>query len=384
MRLLVGVNVVKIERVLFLQPQPCIRALKYAHGLKQTLDGTISIVFGHLYHTLNVLYGYGDETFDKLVKLRTDNLESDIRRLVESHRPQVIHSHNAPDLLTVSAIEAVGNVVPIIHDSHEALSLRRTGYYATDDCMKMLEEYPKQEKTANEGSDARIYVTEYVKTHIQQMYDVDREKDIVFPNYVSESVVPQRFMQKLSVTDGQTHVVYVGAVTSRIEGCYYDLREIFEEIANRKVHVHLYVSLFGLEDKAYVKLAQENRLIHYHGHVDQRILLQEITQYDYGWAGFNANERNEGHVDSALPNKIFEYLASGLPILAFPHKTIKGFVEEHEVGLVFNDLDDMVNQLKNRETSTRLRENAIAARHGFTVERNINKVADLYRNVSTL
>jgi len=347
------------------------------------LDGKVSIVFGYLYHTLNTLYGCGDETFDELKKLRKDNLESDIKRLVERHRPQVIHSHNAPDFLTVSAIEAVGKALPIIHDCHEALSLRRTGYYVKDDDVKILEEYPKQEKMANEGSDGRIYVTEEVKNYIQQRYDVNPETDIVFLNYVSESVMPQHFKEKLSAKDGQTHIVYIGTVTSRIGECHYDLREIFKEIASHNVHVHLYVSLFGLEDKAYKELADGNRFIHHHGHLDHGTLLKEITRYDYGWAGFNTNEKNEKHVEATLPNNIFEYVACGLPVLAFHHRTVRNFIDEHNAGFVFNDLNEMASQLKDREATRRVRENVLDIRHRFTVERNIGTVVDFYEKLCT-
>jgi glycosyltransferase involved in cell wall biosynthesis len=374
----------EIERVLFLQPQPCIRALKYARGLRHAPHSRISIVFGYLYHRLNVLYGHGDETFDRVEKLRIHDLENHIKKLVERYRPQVVHSHNAPDFLTISAIEAVGDAVPIIHDCHDVLSLRKTGYYVKDDDAKILDEYPRQEKIANEASDGRIYVSEGVGSYIQQRYDVNPERDRVFPNYISESMMPQRFAEKLSANDRQTHIVYIGTITSLIEGCLYDLREIFKEMANRKVHIHFYVSLFGLADEAYKVLAAENRFIHHHGHLDQRSLLQEITQYDYGWAGFNTNTGTEKHIEVAFPNKIIEYLACGLPVLTFSsHKTVKKFIEDYQVGFVFNDLDEMVNQLGDSESARSLRGNVLGARYQFTVEKKIETIVDFYKELCT-
>ncbi|MCW4025982.1 MAG: glycosyltransferase family 4 protein, partial [Candidatus Bathyarchaeota archaeon] len=176
-------------RILFLEPQPCIRALKYARGLKWAFHGGIEIIFGHLYHTLNELYGHGDEVFDKLVRLHPANLKRDIKRLVKKSRPLFIHSHNAPDVLTISAIEALEGEVPVIHDCHEALSLRETGYYASDDQETIRSKYPRQEKMANEQSDGRIYVTEGVRDYIQERYDVDQSRDMVFYSFVSKSTV---------------------------------------------------------------------------------------------------------------------------------------------------------------------------------------------------
>jgi len=370
----------KIPTVLFLEPQPCIRALKYAKGLKWAFKGKIHIIFGYLYYTLSELYGHGNEVFDKLVRLNQNNVRGDIEKLVDTTNPSIIHSHNAPDALTVAAVEAVEREVPVIHDSHEALSLRKTGYYASDDEKKVLEEYPSQEKLANEKSDGRIYVTEGIRDYIQQRYSVDPSKDIVFYSYVCESLVPSRLRKRLSEKDGQIHIVYIGTVTSLIEDSHYDLREIFREIAAHNIHLHMYVSIWGTRDKAYQRMAEDNEFIHYHGHLDQRTLLDRITQYDYGWAGFNTNDKNISHLDVVLPNKAFEYVACGLPILAFPHKTLKRFIERNMVGLVFDDIDEMASKLKEDEMES-ITNRVLDSRHKFTVEANIGKVIQHYERI---
>ena len=364
-------------RILFLEPQPCIRALKYAEGLKWAFGGNIRIAFGFIYHTLNKLYGRGDEVFDNLVKLNPDNLTGDIRRLAKEFKPLIIHSHNAPDLLTISAIEAVKGEVPVIHDCHEALTLRDTGYYASDGEGTIRNEYPRQEKVANEGSDGRIYVTEGVRDYIQRRYDVDPSRDMVFYSYVSNSMLPNHFQRKLSERDGQIHVVYIGTVTSKVEDSHYDLRDIFREIADQGIHLHMYVSIWGARDKAYRHLADENDFIHYHGHLDQRILLYEITKYDYGWAGFNVNQKNRKHLDVALPNKVFEYIACGLPVLAFPHKNLAEFLGRFKVGLVFNSVDEMASQIENMEIKG-IRKHVLSVRDGVTVEKNIHNLINYY------
>ncbi len=51
-----------------------------------------------------------------------------IARAVDEFRPDLIHSHNLPDLLTVLALGAVGGDVPVVHDVHDMQSLRRTPY----------------------------------------------------------------------------------------------------------------------------------------------------------------------------------------------------------------------------------------------------------------
>jgi len=359
-------------RLLFLQPQPCIRALKLAKGLKGALGEDVSLVFGYLDRTLTELYGYGDEFFDEFVKLSREDPEKGISELAERYKPDIIHSHNAPDFLTVSAINVV-NDVPVIHDTHDVLTMRRMGYYVGDDEAR-IQEYAEEEKKANEESDGRLYVTEGVGDYIRKRYSVD-EPDLVFRNYVSEDMMPRSLTDKFSDKDGRIHIVYAGTITSQIDGHHYDLREIFREIAEQGFHIHIYAAR---EDEAYALLAEEKDLVHYHGHFDRKTLMHdEIKKYDFGWAGFN-DVMNKEHLDVALPNKAIEYVACGLPVLTLPHKTLSEFVEEHKVGLVIHSFDDMKGQLFE---SNELKEIVIKKRYEFTIENNINQLIQFYTDL---
>jgi glycosyltransferase involved in cell wall biosynthesis len=343
--------------------------LKIAYGLKGALGEKVKLAFGYIHKTLSELYGYGDDFFETFVKLDKDNLDRDVPEFVERFKPHLIHSHNAPDYLTVSALHTVEET-PIIHDLHDSLTMRVTGYTPSDDEEK-IREYAEKEKIANERCDGRIYVSRGVRDYIQRRYDVDPLSDIVFPNYTPKNLIPDTLLEKLSEEDGETHIVYAGTISSKIEGHHYDLREVFKEIAMQDVHVHVYASR---EDEAYKALADGERCIHYHGHLNQRTLLPELTQYDFGWAGFN-DALNSKHLDAALPNKIFEYIACGLPILTFPHKTLKEFVERHRVGVVIRDFDELKEDLEKAQELFNI---VNRKRFEFTVEKNIDKLIDYY------
>lgn len=355
-------------RVLFLRPQPAIRSLKYVLAFKN-VDAGIKPYHGYTAKTLTELYGYGDEHFEKFVRLDSGRLREELRRLVKRFSIELIHSQNAPDTLTRAAVEAIDEV-PIIHENQDTISLRQTPYTPEGD----LEEQLVDEKIANQMCDARIHVSHGLLDYIRVKYGPKEE--IVFYNYISKSLVPCSFKRKLSERDGGVHIAYEGTLSS-FPGDHYDLKDIFKDLARHGYHIHVYDSH---NNRDYDQLAETHDSIHYHGHADPRELLCEMTQYDYGWAGFNA-AKNQEHLDVALPNKLFEYLAAGLPVLSFPHKTQKEFIEANEVGLVFEDIDEFDDKVKEPLTLERIRNNVLQKRYAFTMEANIGRILNLYHHL---
>jgi hypothetical protein len=104
-------------------------------------------------------------------------------------------------------------------------------------------------------------------------------------------------------------------------------------------------------------------------------------QYDFGWACFNENSKNREHLDVSMPNKV-EYIACGLPVIAFPHKNIMIFLNRHSVGLVFNSMDEISSKLQNKQEIESLKRNVLNVRYKFTIEKNINKLIQYYKDIS--
>lgn len=351
--------------VLFLRPQPAIRSLKYAIALKH-VDADLRLYHGYTGSTLSEFYGHGDEYFEEFIKIDATQADAEVRRIAKRYDIDVIHSQNAPDELTVAAIRGA-RTLPIIHENQDAISLRTTPYHPGANVAQQLDD----ERIANERCDARIHVTKELCTYIQQTYGAGR--DVVFYNYVSASMLPTNTEPKRSSEDGETHIVYEGTLAS-LEGDHYDLRAIFRALGDHGFHVHIYDS-HANDD--YRRLAAEHHYLHYHGHVEPRRLLRELTQYDYGWSGFNVR-KNKPHIDVALPNKLFEYLSCGLPVLSFPHRAQTRFIETHDVGIIVNDIDGLPEALSDQRRLTEIRRNVMTQRTTFTVERHIQTLHDLY------
>jgi glycosyltransferase involved in cell wall biosynthesis len=129
------------------------------------------------------------------------------------------------------------------------------------------------------------------------------------------------------------------------------------------------------------------------GAADRLILLPPVPSRDVVAAGRGADAgvwtlpnlcRN---FRMALPNKIFEYLASGLPIVVADYPEARKIAEDHGVGVTFDPYDPRsiaaaINRLaENSETLVRVRAAVPEALARLHVDSEWSKLADLYKSL---
>ncbi len=359
-------------RILFLQQQPCIRALKYAEGLKNVRPD-IELFFAYRGKTLTELYGHGDELFEAWHPLGP-KLDKCLGRILLRHRINLVHSHNAPDTLTNLYVDLFPGGPPIIHDIHDLMSVRQTAYEDGVEDLALLPSIGELERSAIERSNAVIAVSTEIMDIIRSRYRVP-DLGTVYSNYIPERFVPSRLPELRPTDSGPLQIVYEGFLSNN--GSHYDFEKIFQSIVNSGAHVHIYPSR---ENTSYAKLGEAIPNIHYHDHLPPQDLFEEISQYDLGWAGFN-NTLNQKHIDTAMPNKVFEYIACGLPVITFPHKSLKQFIVGQELGVVVDNIDALGTALREVDL-TALKRRVRSKRHDFTVEANIGRILDIYSTLA--
>ncbi len=356
-----------MTRILFLQQQPCIRTLKYALGLRAL--GGFELGFACQGQTLSEWYGEGDDLFDRWWRIGAD--PSDVARVVEEFRPAVIHSHNLPDRLTVAALEVVGGDVPVIHDVHDLQSLRNTPY---EDGFPEPADPLVLEKQAVGGCAALVAVSDEMLDEITARYGRP-ERSLCFANYAVGRDLPAALPPPDRPLSSPPRVVYQGTLSTN--GGHYDLREIFRKLVEEGVSLDVYAARPAPE---YEQLADDLPGLTVHARMPPAQLLTELGRYDFGWAGFNSS-LNRAHLDTALPNKAFEYLGCGLPVLTLDHRALRRFVEREGVGISLASIDGLGSRLEDLDLVA-LRRRVAEARPALTVEANIATIAELYREVA--
>jgi glycosyltransferase involved in cell wall biosynthesis len=351
-------------RVLFVQQQPCVRAFKYAVALRAARP-ELRLAFAYRGATLSRLYGSGDELFERWYRLGED-LERDLRCAVGEFRPDLIHSHNLPDSLTVLALDVTQGRVPIVHDVHDFQSLRRTPY---EDGFPEPRDALELEKRAVEESTALVTVSDELVGEVGARHRLPAHV-LAFPNYALRRDLPRRLPSPTRPRNGALRLVYQG--TLALNNGHYDLRRLFAAITASNVKLDVYPNR-PLPD--YRGLGVEFR-----PRLTPERLLAALPAYDLGWAGFNAT-LNRAHIDTALPNKVFEYVGCGLPVVTLRHKALARVVEANGLGVALDGLDGLAERLDALDLVA-LRRQVASVRFGFTFESRIGRLVRLYESLA--
>ena len=127
-------------------------------------------------------------------------------------------------------------------------------------------------------------------------------------------------------------IVYIGQLqTSR--GLETVIRG-FKHIINQDPDIHLYVGGSGVQTEYFKKLAKDQKIednFHFLGWVKPELTVKYINSCDIGIVPHLATK----HWISTIPNKIFDYMLCGLPVLVSDAPPLKRIIDESGCGWSF-------------------------------------------------
>lgn len=308
------------------------------------------------------------------------------RKLVENELERenydVVHSFSSPDVLGAAA--ARYSKVPTVFDERDMVTAFRrdvlknyipNGLLSFNPIYKLgLSTIYKRvlsiEREANQKSSARVYVSDYTMELARKRHGIREERSILFYNYaMKEDIMEQQ--RKLSEQDGEVHIIYQGVLS--LEGYRQNVLSLLKHIAKMGIHIHI----FGIGSKDVISTYKEpeNRIEHYHfeGTLHHDELMREITRYDFGLIPFIPIGTESEYIHTMMPNKMFDYLASGVPLLVPESKSLGPFVRRTSTGRCFRDVNDIHSLVSMEPPSFR--------RGDYVIENHIMELEELYRSI---
>ncbi|MGA9351539.1 MAG: glycosyltransferase [Anaerolineae bacterium] len=223
----------------------------------------------------------------------------------------------------------------------------------------------RYEKFVFERADALIFNSPHMLEIAHELYNI-RGETLVVPNAVPAADVPQRSLTKLSALDGGGHVVFVGHINQPKLDC-------LRQVADQGLHVHLYTYQASAFKASLLQACADYPCLHHHGSLPYRELLIQLTQYDYGLVLWYRGAR-ERFFDASLPSKLFDYLASGVPVIVGPYKALVDFVSSHNCGFVVQDVSEIREKLADSYT--------VGDRNQYIMEHYVPDLIALYHHLA--
>ena len=343
--------------VLFVQTSPCIRTNKIAKSLKDNGIETSLAYMDNSPHFNNNIYAkaymnyYAINSFQGLINY-INNSDYDL-----------IHSSNEPDILT--ALLSFSNK-PVVHDCHDLSSAYKS---MTPDEMAV-------EFIANVKSAGVIYTTEGIRNVALKKFGIRKEKTFVLENLISEELIPDRHLDKISASDGKMHIVYEGGIIGNDKMNHRFFETIWLKIASQGIHIHFY-SPSDYSYCTYLEKLHPN--LHFEGNLSSRELSVEMSKYDVGLCWLNTNDKNKQYLEFASPNKIQEYVNAGIPVAVGNVESQIDYVEGHGFGKYLDLNSDIKKELY--EISNIKIPDKVLVEKELTFERRIPYLMEYYENI---
>jgi hypothetical protein len=164
------------------------------------------------------------------------------------------------------------------------------------------------------------------------------------------------------------------------------------ELAKQHIHLHFYGDFIQELWREWIPKVQQLApgYLHLHANIDQRYWVKEFSQYDAGWLHF-FKSKNQGDLlranwdDLNYPSRIGALAAAGLPMLQYDnHDSIVAMdrlIRKYDLGFFFTNLEELGDQIHDKQQMNKLRENVYRQRNKFTFDHHADRLISFFRKV---
>lgn len=343
----------RVTHLLINEYNPDYRVMKEAHSLKKNYEVMIIALNNKEFSKKTIEEEDGVEIYRISLKTRKFNnklllplkyFEAVIKsfKMLIKLKPNVIHCHDFP-ALPLGYVGKMFLKCKLIYDSHEYLADSN----ATKKFPKILKKIiAMTEDHFAKKSDSIITVSNGISNLLYQRIKVIKPNVILNAPYSIKGAKPKyiNIREKFNIKDDEIIITYIGGILPS-RGMELIL-EAFVRLNEKKLHLLLIGNEqfpTWLTNNINIKPVEKN--IHFIPPVHPTKVLSIASQADIGIHAIRGDSLNH---QFCMPNKLFEYIQSGLALLMTDLVELKQVIEENNIGLTFKDgnVSDLVEKIK--------------------------------------
>lgn len=307
--------------------------------------------------------------FDYVNFFHTDESLTSAIRKVEA---DIFHIHCKPAGIPAAAVKELTEAgKPFVYDVHD-LDIVRFGktnseeLFALMNAPNLIFPDPAIEERAKE-------------VFFNHLAEMPRMMSLLPYFSLNDMVYPLIRPNPLAVHERIKNIVYEGnIVIPAIENIknfpYYDLRFTSHVFHSYGLQFHIYPVGIGF-DQARQYYETSDAVMHVP--VEYPRLIEEMSVF--GW-GFFGSFCKSFQASNTFANKVFDYIAAGLPVCVMNADKMGQFLEETGFGVVIRNFDD-IEALKEPGRWQQLQQNILGNRVKFSMEENIHKLVTFYSQI---
>lgn len=282
----------------------------------------------------------------------------------------VFHVHNEPSYFVTMIKERFPDI-PVVLDVHDSYSARMTGeeYEELSNQGKFVVRLTSEERNNFQLADGLVFPGTVFGDIVCKEYKLDQ------PRRDIPSMLPASWY-RYSMREYYGGLVYEGRVNTKAECAeapnmhgfrYCEYEDFAKKTAELKMDFHLYTIR---TEPAFKEIYKDIAI--QHDPRNMKELVKDLARHDWGLVG-NLTHTTEWEV--AFPNKMFEYIAACVPIVAINAKACEDFVVKEGIGISVKSIEELAERWKEHRE---IRKNLIKNRMKFSMDAHIHELEGLY------
>jgi glycosyltransferase involved in cell wall biosynthesis len=303
--------------------------------------------------------------------------ETGLLECLRGYSPDVVHAHDLPQLGAAIYLKRETGI-PVVYDAHELYPEIST--LTAGDKVRL----DQRERLLIRECDSVITVNPLIATEMSRRYKIS-EPAVVFnaaePPAGFDPKRPHRLLKEhFSIPDGEDILLYQGWM-SKTRG----LQTLCSAMSGVREGVHLVFMGYGESQNELEEIAISHNLtrrVHFKSTVSQAELLFWTASADAGVIPYQNIDLNNHYCS---PNKLFEFILAGVPIVANDLPFLRTVIEGEGFGLV-RRLDDegayaeAINDMFDTSIGgpSRFRPRILAEQGRYSWQAEKSKILNLY------